>query len=566
MASISNISESFCDWRSYVKAGDSIQAYDGRGWFAATIYKISGKNNQQLHVAYDNYSSQYDFHCVRQSKRIRPTIGFLRRKIMVPQSEKIKELENDKKSLTEENESLRQELEKLKQKWDTKNYQYLAVKRLSSRNIDETEIEFENEEPNQEEIENILMQNVKILSKWNKITKELGALNDELNEKNKELEIKDLVRIQVMMEKRIEIQRERLESQTNEVLEPIMNQKFNIDAKINKYKETLQNKKSYHSDKLEKYESIYKECEKLLLSLNDLVKYCNIKIKQENEMNKGQMNIEKELYKLSYSLTQFEEYGSSFFDLLKGFQKFQCLNKIYISNSTKKLNAGWEHIESSWIEWQSDDLLLWIQHKMGWLNIQNVPKYLDFDDILENMQSMQINGASLVNLKKTDLSNLGFKIYVHRTKIYQLIQSLMTKYKQQQQPDNNDAVDIDDADDESSDDSNNTDFEEEGRTTLDKEEMSVTVTIPNKYKCELTKELMTNPVICGHNNKVFEKTAIFEYIEENGELPPPESEFDDSKNEASINQINVNDISSYLLFDDLSLKIEIEQFKEMHDL
>jgi len=107
---------------------------------------------------------------------------------MVPQSEKIKELENDKKSLTEENESLRQELEKLKQKWDTRNYQYLAVKRLSSRDVDETEIEFENEEPNQEEIENILMQNVKILSKWNKITKELGALNDELNEKNKELE------------------------------------------------------------------------------------------------------------------------------------------------------------------------------------------------------------------------------------------------------------------------------------------------------------------------------------------------------------------------------------------
>jgi len=130
MASISNISESFCDWRSHIDAGDGIQAYDGRGWYAATIYRINGNDNNQLYVGYDNYSSQYDFHCLRQSKRIRPTIGFLRKKIMVPQSEKIKELETENKSLKDENEKLRGELEKCKKKWDTENYQYLAVKKI----------------------------------------------------------------------------------------------------------------------------------------------------------------------------------------------------------------------------------------------------------------------------------------------------------------------------------------------------------------------------------------------------------------------------------------------------
>ena len=73
---------------------------------------------------------------------------------------------------------------------------------------------------------------------------------------------------------------------------------------------------------------------------------------------------------------------------------------------------------------------------------------------------------------------------------------------------------------------------------------------------------MNDPVICGHNNKTFEKSAIYQYIQENGDLP------DDGcgKEEASLNQININDVSSYLLFDDLSLKIEIEQFKQQHGL
>lgn len=154
---------------------------------------------------------------------------------------------------------------------------------------------------------------------------------------------------------------------------------------------------------------------------------------------------------------------------------------------------------------------------------------------------------------------------------------MITKYKQadpepvheNNNEDGGSTADIDDIDDESeyvnindnNCDSDDSDFEEEGATTMDNEE--ITVTVPDKYKCALTEELMINPVICGHNNKTFEKTAIYEYIQKNGHLPDSD---DNLMNEASLNQINVKDISSYLLFDDLSLKIEIEQFKELHDL
>ena len=47
MASISDISEQFCDWRAHISKGDSIQAHDGRGWFAATIYLISTEPKQE---------------------------------------------------------------------------------------------------------------------------------------------------------------------------------------------------------------------------------------------------------------------------------------------------------------------------------------------------------------------------------------------------------------------------------------------------------------------------------------------------------------------------------------
>ena len=200
MVSISNISESFCDWRSHIDEGDSIQAYDGRGWYAATIYNTCPKS-QRLYISYDNYSSQYNFNCSRHSNRIRPTIGFLRKKIMVPQAEKIKSLQTNR-SLEEENKRLRDELGAEKQKWDTKNYQYLMVKKLSSTDLRHVDDIIDLNSEDQDEIEHVLMQNVETLSKWNKITKELNALNDELNE-TKNLEIKDLVRIQVMMEKEL---------------------------------------------------------------------------------------------------------------------------------------------------------------------------------------------------------------------------------------------------------------------------------------------------------------------------------------------------------------------------
>merc|ERR1711902_50595 len=82
--------------------------------------------------------------------------------------------------------------------------------------------------------------------------------------------------------------------------------------------------------------------------------------------------------------------------------------------------------------------------------------------------------------------------------------------------------------------------------------------IPERYKCALTKTIMSDPVMCGHNNKVFERDAIYEFIFVNGRLPMVTAGAED--------QIIMDDEASFLLFEDASLKIEIAQFKQQHNV
>jgi len=481
----------------------------GKRWFGASIYSVKSKQSKDLLIKYDDYSNGFNFWCSRNSKRIRPTIGFLRKKIMVPQAEKIK-------SLQRENEKLKEENMKLKDKYNEQEYEYLALKKMtaSNENVD-------------------------------------GDNSDDIK---KRLNIKDLVRIQTMIEKRIEIQQRRLDSSQNDIILPVMNQKFVIDDKINKYEQELKSLQLTNSETLQKYEIIKNDIDQLRDSLYDLHSYCNQKIIETNNLHEKNLDINKKVNKYECDINEYKDYSSSFFDLLKGFQKFQVLNQEHISNSSTKINAAWKVIESSWYQWESDDILLWIQHKMNWMNKNAMPHYLDLDVILEKMAEKNMNGKSLATLKKNDLSYIGFSIHSHRTLIYQFIQSLITKNPIL----NDEATEIEQIDDNLNEDGHDntndvySDHDKEGNV----ETVDVDIEIPEKYKCALLNRLMSEPVICGHNNKVFEKSAIYQYINENGKVP-----FDSSKN-----QINLNDDSSFLLFDLVSLKIEIEQFKQERGL
>eukprot|EP00488_Nonionellina_sp_1-RS-2012_P001867 TRINITY_DN3243_c0_g1_i1.p1 TRINITY_DN3243_c0_g1~~TRINITY_DN3243_c0_g1_i1.p1 ORF type:complete len:165 (-),score=41.59 TRINITY_DN3243_c0_g1_i1:121-615(-) len=134
--------------------------------------------------------------------------------------------------------------------------------------------------------------------------------------------------------------------------------------------------------------------------------------------------------------------------------------------------------------------------------------------------------------------------YSHRTNIYQWIKALITKNKIP-----NDGKD--DGSHDGSNDETNNGYVFDGNNTAEGQQND----IPQKYKCSLSNALMTEPVVCAHNNKWFTKTEIYNYIKANGKLP---IEFE---SEETINTININDEASFLLFDDIHLKIEIEQYR-----
>eukprot|EP01083_Nonionella_stella_P215048 774342_1 len=176
------------------------------------------------------------------------------------------------------------------------------------------------------------------------------------------------------------------------------------------------------------------------------------------------------------------------------------------------------------------------------------------------MERKQINGMLLLKLKKIDLLHIGFTMNYHRTVIYQHIKALITKNKM---PNNDDVSNENDKQNMSNDDRDNyndTNCEEGEQITKDLRTNDGNNIIPAKYKCSLTNLLMYEPVICGHNNKLFEKSAIYTYVNEYGKLPLVNDDV------AVISKIDINDDASFLLFDDLSLKIEIEQFRQEHNL
>eukprot|EP01084_Bolivina_argentea_P080658 146074_1 len=397
----------------------------------------------------------------------------------------------------------------------------------------------------QEEIEAVLMSKVHVLSDWNKMTKQLNSINNELNLKmqSHDLDLVDFVRMQKKSESLTEIQQQRLESSQTSIIIPVMNRKFKIDEQSKAYEDRLTRIKT-ENDYIAKC-STRNECQQLLQSLYDLTRYCNQQILTANELNKKDFEVQNKIVTLQNYITQYKEYSVSYFELLKGYQQFQVLNKKYIANSAKQIDGGWKKIDAGWSKWTCEDILLWMQHKMKWINESAVPNCLDFGVILALMQEKQMNGLSLLSVNKTDLLNIGFDIHSHRAELIIHIKSLIAKNKIA-------------ANTAEIDESNYVAVERrERRNDEGQEAHTMTVDIPPKYKCALSNALMSDPVICGHNNKVFDKTAISEYIKDNDKLPADDD---------VTNSINRYDEASFLLFDDINLKIEIEQFKQEHQL
>lgn len=97
MTSLTNVSNNFCDWRAHIQKDDSLQAWDGKAWRMATVYGLNYSHDgvDEVDVYFNKAPSKQGVRYNRDSNCIRPTIGFLRRKIMVPQAQQITLLKHD---------------------------------------------------------------------------------------------------------------------------------------------------------------------------------------------------------------------------------------------------------------------------------------------------------------------------------------------------------------------------------------------------------------------------------------------------------------------------------------
>ena len=78
--------------------------------------------------------------------------------------------------------------------------------------------------------------------------------------------------------------------------------------------------------------------------------------------------------------------------------------------------------ESDWINWSSDDLLIWLQQK------KRFPEEINLKSIEHEMRSNNINGTKMSQLTHSTMLSYGFTEYNHRSKLLQYIAGLLQQY------------------------------------------------------------------------------------------------------------------------------------------
>eukprot|EP01084_Bolivina_argentea_P049931 91809_1 len=78
--------------------------------------------------------------------------------------------------------------------------------------------------------------------------------------------------------------------------------------------------------------------------------------------------------------------------------------------------------ESDWINWSSNDLLVWFRQK------KRFPESLNLDSIEHEMKNNNINGSKMTQLTHSTLLSYGFKEYDHRTRILAEVKKLLEKH------------------------------------------------------------------------------------------------------------------------------------------
>merc|ERR1719334_994423 len=325
--------------------------------------------------------------------------------------------------------------------------------------------------------------------------------------------IKEVTKYQLMMEEKMETQQLRLEESHSYITQAMSA----LDHANLKHETLVRDMRAVRASNLmaaKRHRNLAGECLELLTSLRELHRYCNETIKEENAVRASQDAAKVSLERLQSESRRYKKQSGSYLEQLRELSLFQSSNQTLINDSSELIDSVWRKVECSFTTWDANAVLQWIRHKMHW-----------------------INGQTLLTLQKKDLLDIGFKLNSHRTNIHEHIRCLINSNRSDAQSMHMTLCDDDEPD-----------VQEGQPSTHDKDQ-----DVPQGFRCALSGELMTNPVICCHDMKVYEKNAIREYLMGSGGRLPDGTTAD---------RINVDDQSSFLLFDELSIKNDTEQYRK----
>merc|ERR1712228_193076 len=289
--------------------------------------------------------------------------------------------------------------------------------------------------------------------------------------------------------------------------------KIQKDADMKENETNLLNKE--YDDAKQKRNELERELSRIANKYNEAVE-------KENNLNAQKSLLQQKVM----ACQSHNELSVKCTDLVFQYQQFQANINKNIPILQRQTQMEWESVEQNWINWNVKDIICWLRYRLDWISQSSIPNDLDIAKIEASMNDNDVCGKSLHSMDKIDLFSYGFtKVYV--LKIFPFIMSLRKKYP----------------------------YDLKAASKEGMVEDTYSVGIPEKYKCKITKAIMSDPVIA-FDGATYERQAILSYLRTHQKSPIT------GENCPMVN----DDDYDLVLFADLPLQNEIEQFKQKNDV
>eukprot|EP01083_Nonionella_stella_P112228 329911_1 len=261
-----------------------------------------------------------------------------------------------------------------------------------------------------------------------------------------------------------------------------------IQPQIIKQMESIQTRSNSEKQQNELLNQKYQEMDQKRLMLESTMekaaKECNEVVMDMNKIASGIKQKTQHIQSLVSQYQKFKSASQTALSLINAYNSFESDNEAYIKHINSYFNAKWKRFESTWWKWSCIDVISWFKYAMR----ERDTSTIDWMKVGKEMAKRNMNGESLEKVSEFTLDSIGIHDFKIAVFLMKQVATLRNRYSKKG-----------DGDDPCS---NN-----------DKQN-----TIPPKFICPLTKQIMKNPVMAFDGN-TYEHEAIEKYFKQHGKSP-----------------------------------------------